>query len=121
MNCYNLKPISTVKKSDSVFLAKVPIMPNQYLFKKQAYNLALLKGDEGSPLLLITDADRFWERYEEYYRARFEVEIHGDDFKVPGEYEVIYGKVRFDNESDAEAPEEGDNQEKEYHEEEERD
>lgn len=99
MKCLQLKSKSLVKLSDPVFLAKVPIIPNQYLFTRLNYNLGILKADDNSPLLLITDNDEFLQKYKGYYQERFAVEEKDDSFVVPANYEVVYGSVKFENEA----------------------
>ena len=100
MKCLQLTSKSLIRKSDPVFLAKAPIMPHQYLFKNQGYNLGVLQAENKKPLLLITDYIPFLEQFREYYEQRFEVEEMGEDFVVPAHYEVVYGSVSFDNETD---------------------
>lgn len=85
-----------------MYLAKLPMLPHRYLFEKMGKNIAIMEGEKDQPLLLLCDDEAFWDRYEEYYRQRFELEEMGEDFKVPAEYEVAFGKVRFDNEEQAE-------------------
>lgn len=81
-------------------MAKVPIIPNQYLYNQLNYNLGLLKSSESDTLLLITDNDAFLEKYREYYEDRFQVEEQDDSFVVPSDFEVVYGLVTFDNEEE---------------------
>lgn len=106
MKCLQLKSKSTIKLSDPVYLAKVPIIPNQYLFNKLNYNLGILKADDNSPLLLITDNEEFLQKYKGYYQERFAVEEKGDSYVVPANYEVVYGSVKFENETKASEDEE---------------
>lgn len=107
MQCYRLTNRSKNRFSDGLFLARVPLMPNKYLLE-QGYSLGLMQAGPEEPLLLITDADAFWNRFQNYYQERFELEQMPEDYVVPASYEVVYGAIKFDNEEEAEAADTGD-------------
>jgi hypothetical protein len=106
MKCLILRPKSKLRLSDATFLAKAPLLPNQRLFQNEGFNLGLLQSDAESPLLLISDHEDFLKQYRNYYEERFEVEEKGEDFVVPSAYQVIFGKVQFDNETPEEPADE---------------
>jgi hypothetical protein len=100
MKCFQLQLKSKNRLTDPLFMAQVPLMPNLYLVELKGHKLALLKADNNPTLLLITDSNAFLERYLDYYNERFTVEEMPEDFVVPGSFEVVYGAMKFDNESE---------------------
>ena len=108
MKCLELKPKRSIIKTDHRFIAKVPLMPNRFLWEKQGANLALLASDKRDTLLVITDNDAFLNRYKNYYTDRFDVAEHDDSFSVDMDFETIFGQVVFDGETaeDAEVEDE---------------
>lgn len=97
MKCFKLIPKSKLRLSDNLLLAKAPLIPHQYLFKAQGHDLALMQHQEDGSFLLICSADDFWSSYQAYYEARFELETMPEDYQVPEAYEVVYGKVQFED------------------------
>jgi hypothetical protein len=95
MNCLELKPKRGLIKTDHRFLAKIPLLPNRYLWELQDASLALMASEKRETLLIVTDNERFLEQYRKYYQERFEVTEHGDDYSVASDFETIYGQVRF--------------------------
>ena len=102
MKCFQLQLKSKNRLTDSLFIAQVPIMPSLYLVNQQGHNLALLKQGDDPSLLLITDSDAFLERYLDYYQERFTIEEKSEDFVVPHGFEVVYGSMKFENETASE-------------------
>lgn len=98
MKCLELKPKRSMIKTDHRFIAKVPLMPNRYLWEKLGANLALMASDKRETLLVITDNDAFLNRYKNYYAERFDMSEHDDSYSVDADFETIFGKVAFDSE-----------------------
>ncbi len=69
-----LKPKRSIIPSDHTFLAKVPLIPNQYIWKNKQGKLALLKAKNGNHLLLLTNQEGFLEQYNKYYQLYFDTE-----------------------------------------------
>jgi hypothetical protein len=101
MKCFKLITKSKLRLSDNLLLAKAPLIPHQYLFKTNGHDLALMQHQEDGSFLLICSADEFWSSYQAYYEARFELETMPEDYQVPEAYEVVYGKVQFEDGSAA--------------------
>tara|TARA_Y100001934_G_scaffold228005_1_gene274127 strand:- start:433 stop:804 length:372 start_codon:yes stop_codon:yes gene_type:complete len=102
MKCLELKPKRSLIKTDHRFIAKIPLMPNRYLWERMDLSLGLLASDKRDTLLVITDSEDFIKRYTKYYQERFEVAEHGDDYSVGADFETIFGKVSFDQEVEVE-------------------
>jgi hypothetical protein len=97
MKCFKLNPKSALRLSDNLLLAKAPLIPHQYLFKAQGYDLALMQHRDDGSFLLICSAEEFWSSYQAYYEARFEMEAMPEDYEVPEAYEVVLGRVQFED------------------------
>lgn len=95
MKCLELKPKRGLIKTDHCFIAKIPLLPNRYLWELQGESLGLFASEKRDTLLVITDNERFLKQYTPYYKERFEVIEHGDDYSVASDFETIYGLVRF--------------------------
>lgn len=104
MKCFELKFKRRGRLSDPIFMAKLPIMSNKYLIEKLDKDIGLLKKDDNEDtLMLVSENNLFIEQYSNYYKERFEMTEMPSDFIMPYEYKVIFGKVKFDNENEAEA------------------
>ncbi len=100
MKCLELNPKRSIIQTDHQFIAKIPLMPNRYLWEKEGANLGLLASEKRSTLLVISDNDDFLKRYRAYYDQRFEVTEHGDDLAVDADFKVVFGVVHFDGETE---------------------
>lgn len=95
MKCLELKPKRSLIQTDHRFIAKIPLLPNRYLWETKGESLGLFASEKRDTLLVITDNERFLEQYTPYYKERFEVIEHGDDYSVAADFETIFGAVRF--------------------------
>lgn len=89
-----LKPKRSIIPSDHTFLAKVPLIPNQYIWKGELGQLALLKAKEGNNLLLLTNQDGFLKQYDKYYQLYFSTEEIDPAPNLQG-YELVYGEHKI--------------------------
>lgn len=108
MKCLQLSRKSNLRLSDTLTLAKAPLIPYQYLIKQKGSNLGLLQGEGEDTFLLVSDNEDFLETFRSYYEDRFEVEDKETGYTIPDEFQVIYGQVNFggDEPSTAPAPQE---------------
>jgi len=86
-----LKPKRSIIPSDHTFLAKVPLIPNQYIWKGKLGKLALLKANEGKNLLLLTNQAGFLKQYDKYYQLYFDTEELEPAPNLE-DYELLYGE-----------------------------
>tara|TARA_R110001592_G_scaffold138225_1_gene356995 strand:+ start:116755 stop:117105 length:351 start_codon:yes stop_codon:yes gene_type:complete len=86
-----LKPKRSLIASDFAFLAKIPLIPNQYIWKEKRGKLALLKDQSSKNLLLLTNQEGFLKQYDKYYQLYFEV---SDLEATPNleSYDLLYGE-----------------------------
>jgi hypothetical protein len=99
MRCIELRPKRSMIKTDHRFIAKIPLMPNRYLWETEGFSLAVLGSEKSDAILVISDNESFLKRYLSYYKERFEISEHNDDYKVPADFDTYYGSVAFSNES----------------------
>lgn len=99
MKCLQLSRKSNLRLSDSLTLAKAPLIPYQYLVQQKGANLGLLQGTSEDTFLLVTDNEDFLETFRSYYEERFQVEEKEAGYTIPDEFEVIYGQVNFGGEN----------------------
>jgi len=86
-----LKPKRSIIPSDFTFLAKVPLIPNQYIWKGKLGKLALLKEQKGNNLLLLTNQEGFLKQYHEYYQLHFDM-TELESAPNLEDYELTYGE-----------------------------
>ena len=86
-----LKPKRSLIPSDHTFLAKVPLIPNQYIWKTKQGKLALLKAKDSKHLLLLTNQDGFLKQYHKYYQQYFEREELEQAPNLEA-FDLIYGE-----------------------------
>lgn len=91
MKHFLLKPKRSIIPSDFTFLAKIPLIPNQYLWKDGLGKLALLKEADSESLLLLTNQDAFLKQYTKYYQQHFEMEELEETPDLES-YDLIYGE-----------------------------
>lgn len=113
MKCLQLSRKSRLRLSDSLTLAKAPLIPYQYLIKQKGANLGLLQGDEKDTFLLVTDKEEFLETFRSYFEDRFEVEEKEQGYAIPDDFQVIYGQVDFGGGAPSTASDEGEEEDEE--------
>ncbi len=86
-----LKPKRSLIASDFAFLAKIPLIPNQYIWKEKRGKLALLKDQSSENLLLLTNQEGFLKQYDNYYQRYFEVSEIEITPKLES-YDLLYGE-----------------------------
>ena len=86
-----LKPKRSLIASDFAFLAKIPLIPNQYIWKEKRGKLALLKDQSSENLLLLTNQEGFLKQYDNYYQLYFEVSNLEATPNLES-YDLLYGE-----------------------------
>lgn len=86
-----LKPKRSLIASDFAFLAKIPLIPNQYIWKDKLGKLALLKDSDSESLLLLTNQEEFLAQYKKYYQLYFQMEELAETPNLES-YQLIYGE-----------------------------
>ena len=86
-----LKPKRSLIASDFAFLAKIPLIPNQYIWKEKRGKLALLKDQSSKNLLLLTNQEGFLKQYDNYYHLYFEVSEIETTPNLDS-YDLLYGE-----------------------------
>lgn len=90
MPTYLLKPPARKRPADYDLMAKAPLIPLRYACQKYGYSLAVYKPQQdGEAYRVSVNFPGFWERFEKYYRERFEVSETGDELLPAEDYSPL--------------------------------